>query len=246
VIHGIYSAVSGSLSAQTKLDAIADNLANASTPGFKATLLLQRADHAGKGPVMANGVPTPINRGKLQTDFSQGPIQADGDPLHVALQGKGFLVVETPRGERLTRRGTLTVDASGNLATSDGMRVQGDGGDISLAAALRSGGAVAISSDGTVRVGNTQVGKLRLVNVGDPQALAREGSGLFAPAKQALVDADPTTLSVRQGALEGANITPIQSLVALIETMRGYETYMNTTNRLDQVAAKSISDVGRV
>ena len=82
---GIFSAVSGSLAAQTRLDALANNLANASTAGFKAERVLQRAERAGEIAPPPTAVPTPVTREHVETDFSQGPINQSGNPLDVAL-----------------------------------------------------------------------------------------------------------------------------------------------------------------
>jgi flagellar basal-body rod protein FlgF len=238
---GIYSAISGSVSALTRLDAITNNLANASTPGFKAERLVQRAERVGTAPPSTTTVPTPITRGTLETDFSQGPIETTGNPLDVAISGPGFLVVDGPQGERLTRRGNLALDTEGFLTTSDGARVQGDSGDLRLGA-----GPVTIGSDGSVRAGDLTVGKLRLVTVADPSALVREGGTTFAAGGQAITDADVSSVQVLQGSLEGANLSPVENLVALVDTMRGFEAYMQAAQRLDQATGKAISDVGKV
>lgn len=238
---GILSAMSGSLAAQTRLDAIANNLANANTAGFKAERVLQRAAQAGEIAPSLTTVPTPITRDRVETDFSQGPITQSGNPLDVALAGDGFLVVKTERGERLTRSGSFSIDSEGYLATGDGSRVQGSSGDIRIAAS-----PVVIGADGSVRAGEQQVGKLRVVNVEDPTQLVRESGTRFAAGNQVPTDAAPGSVRVLQGATEGANQAPVESLVALIETIRGFEVYMRAAERLDQVTARAISDVGRV
>lgn len=237
---GIYSAVSGSVSALIRLDAITNNLANSSTPGFKAERLVQRAAQVGTAP-SATAVPTPITRASLETDFSQGPIEPTGNPLDIALSGSGFFVVDGPHGERLTRRGNLSIDAEGFLATSDGARVQGENGDLHI-----SDGKLAISPDGSVRAGDLTVGKLRLVTVADPGRLVREGGTSFVAGTQNPLDAAPGAVEVQQGALEGANVSSVANLVALVDTMRGFEAYMRAAERLDQATGRAISDVGRV
>ncbi|MBP1690026.1 MAG: flagellar basal-body rod protein FlgF, partial [Deltaproteobacteria bacterium] len=170
-----------------------------------------------------------------------GPISKSGNPLDVALAGDGFLVVKTERGERLTRSGSLSIDSAGYLATADGNRVQGTSGDIRVPES-----PVVIAADGSVRAGEQRVGQLRLVNVDDPAQLVRESGTRFAPGNQVPADAAPGSVRVVQGAIEGANLAPVEGLVALIETVRGFETYMRAAERLDQVTAKAISDVGRV
>ncbi len=243
--HGIYSAVSGSLSAQKRIDAIASNLANASTPGFKAQLLLQRAASPATPVSSTTGVATPINRSQLQTDFGQGPLQRTGNPLDLALSGPGFFVVAGPEGERLTRRGSFAIDEAGFLVSSDGRRVQGSSGDLAITTSGSAPGSIQIGNDGTVQVGDSSVGKLRVVTVADPQALERQGDSLYASRGQAPSDAPPESVDVNQGALEGANVSPVECLVELIETMRGYEAYVNAASRLDDVMGRATTEIAR-
>jgi flagellar basal-body rod protein FlgG len=238
---GIFSAVSGSLAAQTRLDALANNLANANTAGFKAERVLQKAERAGSVAPPPTAVATPITRERVTTDFAQGPISSTGNPLDVALAGDGFFVISTERGERLTRSGNFTLDAEGYLATGDGARVQGTDGDLRIPE-----GAIVVGADGSVRAGEERVGSLRIVTVADPAQLVRENGTRFAAASQALAEAAPGSVRVIQGSIEGANLAPVEGLVALIETVRGFETYMRAAERLDQVTARAISDVGRV
>jgi len=238
---GIFSAVSGSMAAQTRLDALANNLANASTAGFKAERVLQRAERAGEIAPPPTAVPTPVTREHVVTDFTQGPINQSGNPLDIALAGEGFLVVKTDRGERLTRSGNFTIDSEGYLATNDGSRVQGTSGDISIPES-----PVVIATDGSVRAGEQRVGQLRIVTVEDESGLLRENGTRFAPGAQVPVEAPVGSVRVVQGAVEGANLSPVEGLVSLIETVRGFETYMRAAERLDQVTAKAIAEVGRV
>lgn len=242
--HAVYSAVSGSLSALDRLDALSNNLANASTPGFKAQLLVQSSSH-GKRTQGPGRVGTPFNHAALQTDFTQGPIERDGATYHLALSGKGFFLVDGAGGQLLTRRGTFGLDPQGYLVTGEGQRVQGDGGDLQLAAAAQDG-PIEIGADGTVQQGQNRLGKVRVVNVADPQQLERAAGSAFSAGGQTITDADPATYTMQQGALEGTNASPVTNLVALIETMRGFEAYMTATTRLDQVNERVISDVARV
>jgi len=245
VNHAVYSAVSGSLSALDRLDALTNNLANASTPGFKAQLLVQQSAH-GKAGQAAGRVATPFNRAQLQTDFSQGPIERDGSTYHLALAGKGFFVIDAgASGQLLTRRGSFNLDQQGFLVNGEGRRVQGDGGDIQLGDAAQNG-PIEIGNDGTVQQGLNRLGKVRVVDVPDPSQLERAAGSAFSPGGQTISDAADGTYAVMQGALEGTNASPVTNLVALIETMRGFEAYMTATQRLDTVNEKVISDVARV
>lgn len=243
--HAVYSAVSGSLSALDRLDALTNNLANASTPGFKAQLLVQRSAH-GKSNQAPGRVATPFNHAELQTDFSQGPIERDGATYHLAVSGKGFFVVDAGAGgQLLTRRGSFTLDQQGFLVNAENQRVQGDGGDIQLGDAAQQG-PIEVGNDGTIKQGLNNLGKVRVVTVADPQQLERASGSAFSPNGQTVTDAPDGTYDVQQGALEGTNASPVTNLVALIETMRGFETYMTATQRLDQVNDKLITDVARV
>ncbi|MEO6027936.1 MAG: flagellar hook-basal body protein [Candidatus Binatia bacterium] len=239
---GIFSAMSGSLAAQTRLDALANNLANANTSGFKAERVLQRAEPAGDIAPPPTAVKTPVTREHVLTDFSQGAVSQTGNPLDVALTGEGFFVVKTEQGERLTRSGSFTIDSAGYLAASDGSRIQGTSGDINIPR-----GPVVIGTDGSVRADEQRVGQLRIVRVEDTAKLIRESGTRFAPAADAPpVDVAPSSVKVIQGATEAANISPVEGLVQLIETVRGFETYMRAAERLDQITSKAINDVGRV
>jgi flagellar basal-body rod protein FlgF len=238
---GIFSTMSGSLAAQTRLDALANNLANANTVGFKMERVLQRAERAGDVVPPPNAVPTPVTHEYVQTDFSQGAISKTGNPLDVALGGAGFFVVKTDRGDRLTRSGDFTIDSAGYLATGDGSRVQGTSGDLSIPKS-----PVVFGTDGSIRAGDQRVGQLRVVTVEDPTKLVRESGTRFAAGDLPLGDAAPGSVQIVQGAIEGANISPVEGLVSMIETVRGFETYMRAAERLDQMTSKAISEVGRV
>lgn len=240
------SAVSGGLAALDRLDAITTNLANVSTVGFKGILHTQVADHANRVQELSSDVRTPINRSRLVGDHSQGPIDRTGNPLHVALDGEGFFVVETPQGERLTRRGTFGLDDEGYLVSAAGHRVQGESGDLELGSAGRRGEAIQIGTDGSIQVGRTRIGKIRVVDGGEPAAMHREAGGLYRAASDDLVPMEDRAFSVQQGATEGSNVSAVEELVAMIETMRGFEAYMNAMDRMDSINERSIRDVGRI
>jgi flagellar basal-body rod protein FlgF len=242
---GVYSAASGALAAQQRLDAISNNLANVNTPGFKAHLLVQQAaktKHAQNDQKAGHQ----INRTDLDTDFSQGQIEKTGDPLHLALSGDGFFVTAGKGGERLTRRGSFALDADGYLSAGDGRRVQGERGDISLESALQGGGPIEVSLDGTVRVAGARVDRVRVVSVADPQAMQRDGQAGFLAGADAADEAEPGTFEVRQASLERSNVSPIEGLVSLVEATRGFEAYMTAANRLDDVMSRAVNDVARV
>jgi flagellar basal-body rod protein FlgF len=240
---GQYSAVSGAIAAQTRLDVIAHNLANLQTPGFKAEVLTQSSRRAPGAHPFAHAVHDALTHGTLETDFSQGSVSTTGNNLDVALSGPGFMVVNGPQGERLTRHGALSLSGDGTLITPAGLQVQGEDGAITVPP---TGGPVQIAPDGSVKVGTQTVGKIRLVEVANLSALTREGGTLFRAAGQALEAARPNDVRLVQGALEDSNYSAVEGMIALVETLRGFEAYSHATQRLDQTASRSIADVGRV
>jgi flagellar basal body rod protein FlgG len=169
-------------------------------------------------------------------------VRPSGNPLDVAITGSGFFAVATPRGERYTRQGNFTTDAQGFLVTQGGDRVQGDGGDLQL-----GDGAVAIGGDGTVTLDGATVGRLKVVDFGDRPGLVAQGSALFAPVPGAVpTPVDAAAVRLETSAIEGSNIDAVAGLVELVEVARGFESYMQAMQRLDEVAQRSITDVGRV
>src|SRR5436190_16252966 len=165
---------------QRQLDVIANNVANINTNGFKTDgvafeeFMMPKA----QGNLFAGGdrrVSFVTDRATW-SDLRAGPVQETGNPLDIAIDGTGFLVVQTPRGERYTRNGALQVNATGELTTSEGFRVLGDGGPIVLQPQDRN---ISIARDGTVAAGNIQRGKLRLVDFAQRGRLQKDGASSF-------------------------------------------------------------------
>ena len=166
-----------------EMDVVANNIANLNTTGYKAdgSIFEEFLASAARADQTGGQVSFVRDRG-IWHDMSQGPVERTGNSLDVAIDGKGFLVVQTPRGERYTRNGSMQINASGQFVTSDGFAVLGDGGPIQFQPNDRQ---VSISRDGTisVREGNAKVdsarGKLRLVSFANPQRLQKDGSSTF-------------------------------------------------------------------
>lgn len=274
---GLYSAYLGMRARQERLDLVANNLANASTAGFKADRLLYRsvaalqaqaqqsppgvdgttgapingapaaASSAGKGPEA--GQLAPIKYGKdvgvltsEATDFSAGSIRETGRSLDIALDGDGFLVVQTTRGERYTRQGSLTLDNSGQLVTQRGDLVVGDAGPITVPP-----GEVNIGDDGTVSVKGQVAGRLKLVHFADANAaLVKEGSSLFVAGGQGK-PTEATGTRVIQGALEMSNTNSLTEMVAMMQNTREFESLQKSvTTLMNDLGRKVASEIGRL
>lgn len=213
---------------EREMDVIANNIANLNTNAFKADGALFEEYI---GPTARDNALTPsdqrvsfVRDRASWMDLSQGAIERTGNPLDVAINGKGFLAVQTPNGERYTRNGALQINDKGELVTSEGYQVLGDGGPITFQSTDH---AIMISADGivSVREGNatteSQRGKLRLVNFANPSQLQKEGSSLFAAPKG--VTPDPATkASLVQGAVEKSNVSAVLQMTRMIEVSRNY------------------------
>jgi flagellar basal-body rod protein FlgF len=204
------------------LDVISNNVANMNTTGFKADgLVLEEftmpSARESSGAGVGRRISYVTDRATWH-DHRQGVIQQTGNPLDVAIEDRGFLTVQTPRGERYTRNGALQINAAGELVTSEGLRVQGEQGPITLQPQDRG---IMIGRDGTITTSGGNRGRLRVVDFAQPGRLQKDGSTLFqAPAGVA-----PQPLPqarVQQGALEKSNVQPVVEMTRLIDVTRTY------------------------
>lgn len=229
--RGMYAAAGGMLVGVARNEVLANNLANVSTPGFKA----DRTSYGSFQRVLLPGVKG-VNGQDAQVyqsatlndtalDPSEGPLMDTGNATDLALSGDAWFAVQTPQGERYTRNGHFSRDAQGRLVTAQGHQLLGDGGPITL-----TGPDFQVAEDGEVRSGGQVVGKLKLVRLANPAAATKEGNNLVAggnpgPAQNA---------KVRQGTLEGSNADTMRLMVDMIATMRAYEMNQRIIQAQDQ------------
>lgn len=240
----IYLTMAGAKAAMQRQDVMANNLANASTVGFRAELAAFRAV-----PVQGSGASTRVYtlETTIGANHQPGPVQATNRNLDVAMKGDAWLAVQGLDGtEAYTRAGALDVSAEGQLVTKGGLTVLGDGGPISVPANAE----VSIAGDGTVSAKTatgrpTSVGRLKLVTPETPDALARSDDGLFrAVAGDLPADAKAR---LQDGALEGSNVSAVETMVAMIAAARQFDQQMKmlqTAERQEQTAAKLLSSSG--
>ena len=225
----IYLSMAGAKATMQRQDVLANNLANASTTGFRAEMQAFRAV-----PVRGDGASTRVYalESTIGNDTRAGPLQQTGRGLDVAAQGNAWFAVQALDGtEAYTRNGAFQVDPQGQLVTHTGLPVLGDGGPITLPA----GAAVEVAADGSINatVGNgrpQQAGRLKLVNPEAP--LLRGTDGLFRAADGDLT-ADPAA-RVQGGALEGSNVNAIETMVAMISAARQFEQQMKMLQGAEQ------------
>jgi flagellar basal-body rod protein FlgF len=235
----IYTAMSGAKHAFLQQAGVAQNLANASTTGYRAMEHKFRAV-----PVLGEGAPTRafVVDASVANVFDQGPMMATGRPLDVAVQGAGWIAVETPDGgEAYTRAGNLQTNANGQLQTAGGLNVQGDGGPLSIPPDNR----ISIAPDGTISVvplfgtpnNVNAVGRIKLVNPPENE-LVRGGDGLFR-LKSGQPATTDETVRLAPESLEGSNVNPVDSMVSMISLARQFEMQIKMLQTADANAKQA-------
>lgn len=221
-----------------ELQAVANNIANISTTGFRREGVifaeaLKALDTEGGGIAMTSA------RVRF-TDSAVGNLSQTGGPLDLAIDGPGFFMVETPEGERLTRAGSFSSNADGDLVTMTGYRVLDSGGAPIFIPP--DAGLVGIAEDGTVSANGRLIAQIGVFEVEDPQMMTRANGVMFQ------FDADPQPAEnsfVLQGFLEGSNVDAVTEMARLIEVQRAYELGQNLMDSEDERVRSSIRTLGR-
>lgn len=221
----IYTAMTGASASAQRQQVLANNLANVSTPGFRAEMSTFRAV-----PVRGDGASTRVFALEATAGHSDapGPVTHTGRNLDVAAKGRAYMAVQGLDGtEAYTRAGALEVSPDGSLVNAQGLPLLSDGGAPLVAPANAQ---ISIGEDGTVsaRVGNQPpqgIGKIKLVTPDADNRLQRSEDGLF---RGPFGDPLPTdaTARVQDGALEGSNVNPMEAMVGMIQVARQFEVQM--------------------
>ncbi|HEV7610163.1 MAG TPA: flagellar hook-basal body protein [Steroidobacteraceae bacterium] len=218
------------------LRVIGQNVANLETTAYRREVAVLHPTFEQATDDVRASLATPL---ALETFVDQRPgtLKSTSEALHLAVEGPGFFVIETPQGEALTRRGDFRLDNDGRLVTQAGLPVLGEGGVMHLA------GTPQIAPDGTVRVAGEIVDTVRLAQVAPESQLTALGGDLY----RAATFAEPDQAGrVRQGFLEASNVESVQEMVRLIETMRHFETVQRFVRGYDDMVGKAISELGKV
>ncbi len=215
---GFYAACTGLASQTQALDVIAENLANTSTAAYKARQAIFRSLLAQNQLSSSSALNQAVNNysvlGSSPQNWLQGSLERTGNDLDLALEGQGLFAVQTASGVRYTRNGNFKVSTTNQLVTADGNPVLGDNGAIPV-----TPGNVSVSTDGTVSINGALVGKLRIATI-NPENLTADGAGYYSTTAK---PGSATGTLVRQGMLEGSNISPVQATVQLITVQRHAE-----------------------
>ncbi|MBX3421111.1 MAG: flagellar basal-body rod protein FlgG [Pirellulaceae bacterium] len=256
-IQTLYTAATGMDAMQTKLDVIANNLANINTTGFKKDRVnfedLLYRNHVMPGMLDANQSPTPtgtqVGLGtrvqSTNTDFRQGAFQETGRMLDIAIEGPGFLQVLDPQsqGVLFTRSGNLDINANGQLVIGSAhtgrlvepaISIPADATSVEISAS----GQVMVRTPGSVEL--QQIGQLQMASFINPDGLLKMGENMYqqTDASSQAVLGDPGTNGlgvIRQRTLEASNVEPVQELIDLITTQRGFELNSQAIQAGDQL-----------
>lgn len=241
----IYTAAGSGKHTMMQMDTVTHNLANISTDGFKAQI-----DAFRSVPVVSRDLPVQsfVVDSTVGTDFTPGATHETGRALDVAVQGKGWLVVEDANGqEAYTRSGSLKTDENGVLQTARGLSVMSDGGPITLPPDV----TITIGGDGTIstvplgnKVANGSViAQLKLVNPPE-NTLVRGDDGLFRVKDGGSADVDPNVKLV-SGAIEDSNVNSVDALVSMIALARQFEMNMQllTNAQTDDAKASTVMNL---
>ena len=224
--------------------ALANNIANADTPGFRAMRpvfgqVMVSLRGAGRMPGDST-MSLPQDRATWR-DMSQGSLQTTGNKLDVALDGDGFFVVETPKGERYTRAGRFSIGANGRLVDQEGNAVlDSQKQPISFSAQDTQ---IEITKSGTIQSENGEIARLQVVRFEKPQNLMAEGNRLFDANNEAPVPVERA--KVVQGALEGSNISPILEMTRLTAEMREFQYASMFTEREGERITNAVERIMR-
>ncbi|MBC9784504.1 flagellar basal-body rod protein FlgF [Heliobacterium chlorum] len=267
MIRGLYTSASGMLVQQTNQDVIANNLANVNTPSYKKDMAVFRAfpemlirrmadfsppepGQTEKNPVIGR-LGTGATPDGIMTDFSYSGVRVTDNPTDLALNGKGYFVVNTPDGERYTRNGQFSVRADGTVVSPDGYQLLGQKGPIVVPANAK----IHVDANGRIFNGDQELDQLRIMGFDEPVAgqepiLEKQGDSLFRLSGQqqgngTLREMTAGETEVKSGSLELANVNVVQEMVQMISAARAYEANQKAIQAQDGTLDKACGELGR-
>jgi flagellar basal-body rod protein FlgG len=222
MLDGLLTAAAGLNAQQTQLDAVANDMANVNTDGYKSErvafddLLYSKVDMAGTETTAGAGASATI----IGRSQAQGALKETGNPLDLAIDGPGYFQVTRPNGQlALTRDGSFSIDATGTLVDAEGNR-------LSPAVKLPAGvspSEVSIDAYGTVRLGAKRIGQVSVVNVTAPGQMVALGGSLFGPTAASGEPQPAQSTRIVQGALEQSNVDLGSAMTSLVTTERAFQ-----------------------
>ncbi|WP_439817323.1 flagellar basal-body rod protein FlgF [Zavarzinia sp. CC-PAN008] len=237
----LYVGLSNQMALRRQLDVVANNIANMNTTGFKGEQsVFQEYLEDVNSPFGDAAFVTDIGTAR---DTAEGEFQPTGGPLDFAINGSGYFVVQTAEGDRYTRDGHLTIDATGRLVTRGGDPVlDATGQPITLDP---RGGPITVAADGSISVGANPVGRLQVVRFQNEQALLLRGGSLLE-APEGVVPEVTRDVRIAQGMIEGSNVNPVVEMTRMIEISRSYESVTRLMQDQAELQRSSVERLGRV
>jgi flagellar basal body rod protein FlgG len=240
---GAYIALSGLQARAAQLERIASDLANVGTSGYKAergtTAAAEREPDA-FARMLRSAVD--VADGPHAVDFRPGAITTTGRDFDMAIDGRGFFAIDTPEGVRYTRNGHFTRRADGVLSTAEGYAVLGDDGPLTLP---ENGGRVMVGDDGQIRVGETLVGRPRIVDFGAYDQLGRQDGAMFRTGS-GLTPTPAEGARLVVGSLEQSNVGLVERMAQMTEVTRTFEALQRgVTILMNDLDGRAISELGR-
>ena len=257
MVRGLYTAYTGMINQQKRLDTVTNNLANASTTGFKREGLTSKSFDQ-MLTVKLNDLSVPylnegigkmslgVKIGENYTDYSQGSFKETGNTYDLALAGNGFFTISYTdkkgnTSEKYTRDGEFTMDSEGYLRTLEGDYVQGEGGNIMIPVETSE---VSIRDNGDIYADGEYVDSLRIVDFEDYNNIEKFGENLYNVVDGATET--ESTAAVKQGYLEMSNINVVKEMVEMITISRAYESNQKLIQTDDDMLDKSLNQLGQV
>lgn len=252
MVYGIYLSAAGLQTSQYQQEVLTNNLANASTVGFKHDLAIVRerlvesqedlVDPSWTDPILDR-----MTGGSLvaptYTSFDQGPLEKTGGPMDVAIVGDGFFVVEDADGPRYTRDGRFTRNADGEVVTVAGHRPVLDGAGQRIVIPQDVPGPARIDASGHVQASGQVFGRLATVTVDDVEKLVKVGANMFQDLG---AQPRPRETHLEVGALEGSTVDPMQSMVSMMQAARLYEMNATLIGIADTTLNRAVNDIARL
>lgn len=257
MVRGLYTAYTGMINQQYRLDTITNNLANSATTGYKREGATSKAFDEVLAIKVKDSSEAYINRGignvslgvkigENYTDYSQGSFKSTGNTYDLALEGNGFFSISftNKQGEesiKYTRDGSFITDNEGALRTKDGDYVLGKGGEIYIPT---DASEVSINALGDIYADDMYIDTLDVVDFEDYNYLKKYGENMCEPVDGA--QPKDVTAKVHQGYLETSNVNVVSEMVEMITITRAYESNQKIIQSMDTMLEKSVNEVGKV
>ncbi|MCR5416115.1 MAG: flagellar hook-basal body protein [Pseudobutyrivibrio sp.] len=267
MVKGLYTAFTGMINEQKRMDVMTNNLANSATTGYKKEALVAQAfderlaikikdtSAPGNRPEQIGSIVYGVKVGETYTNWDQGALQITDKSTDMALTGKGFFAIAftNKAGEtsiKYTRDGAFTVDRDGYLRTSDGDYVLNEEGALNSQTGedyyvqVDPNMEFSVAADGTIRQNNEDVDTLGIIDIANYDYINKYGENLYD-----LIDGGEiieSEASVEQGCLEASNVSVVDEMVSMITIARAYEAGQKMIQAEDSTLDKTVNTVGRV